>query len=149
MVVRTTSHIFWKSLEVLGKLFEMCGSSWDVVITGRKSHALINLTQKELASILFWHVDLCIKDNYRRQEEPAILISRLLLCMRCIYVAIRLDFHKECMECTEHTLSTCLGLTSLVITYILTTTQSTALDQRRKRFDIQSLSPTLRNLYYK
>ena len=29
-----------------------------------------------------------------RQEDPAILISRLLLCMRRIHVAsIRLDFH--------------------------------------------------------
>ena len=48
----------------------------------------INLTQKELASI-YWHVCICIKDNHGRQEEPAILISRLLLCMRYMYVDIR------------------------------------------------------------
>ena len=73
----------------------------------------------------------CIKDNHGRQAEPAILISRLLLRMHCMYVAIHLDFHKECMECTERTLSSDvhLDLISLVITYILTTTQSTALDQ--------------------
>ena len=32
--------------------------------------------------------------NCGRQEEPAMLISRLLLRMRCMYMAsIRLDFH--------------------------------------------------------
>ena len=43
-----------------------------------------------------------------RQEEPAILISSLLLRMRLMYVAsiasIRLDFHEGCVECTECTL---------------------------------------------
>ena len=42
-----------------------------------------------------------------RQEEPTILISRLLLRMRRMYVAsIRLDFHQEWMECTERNLIT-------------------------------------------
>ena len=42
-----------------------------------------------------------------RQEEPAILISRLLWRMRRIYVAsIYLDFHEEWMECTERNLIT-------------------------------------------
>ena len=45
--------------------------------------------------------------NFRRQEEPAILIFRLLSRMRRMYVAsIRLDFHYECMECAERTLIT-------------------------------------------
>ena len=38
------------------------------------------------------------------EEEPAILIFRLLLRIHCIYVvSIHLDF-QECMECTKHTL---------------------------------------------
>ena len=37
---------------------------------------------------------LDLKGYFGRQEEPAILICRLLLCMRRMYVAsIRLDFH--------------------------------------------------------
>ena len=59
-----------------------------------------------------------------------------------MYVAIRLDFHKESMECTEHTLITA----SNRIYFDHHTKHSTGLKQ--KRFDIQSLSPTLRNLYY-
>ena len=99
----------WKL--AFGKLLDICGSSWDVFRNSchnrTKISCLINLTQKELASI-YWHVCICIKDNHARQEEPAILISRLLLHMHCMYVAIRLDIHKECMECTECTLSTCI-----------------------------------------
>ena len=45
--------------------------------------------------------------NCGQQEERAILISRLLLRMRRMYVgSIRLEFHYEYMECTEHTLMT-------------------------------------------
>ena len=41
------------------------------------------------------------------KRSPQILISRLLLRMRRMYVAsIRLDFHEECMENTERTLIT-------------------------------------------
>ena len=42
-----------------------------------------------------------------RKEEPAILISRLLLRMRRMYVAsIRLELHGEWMDCTERNLIT-------------------------------------------
>ena len=42
----------WKSSENCWKCAEVAGTfSETPVITGRKSHALINLTQKELASI--------------------------------------------------------------------------------------------------
>ena len=45
--------------------------------------------------------------NYGRQEEPTILISRLLLRMRYVCVAsICFDFHKEWMQCTQRNLIT-------------------------------------------
>ena len=44
----------WKSSGNCWKCAEVAGTfSETPVITGRKSHALINLTQKELASILY------------------------------------------------------------------------------------------------
>ena len=154
MVVRTTSHIFWKSLEVLGKLLEMCGSSWDVFRNSchnrTKISCLINLTPKELASILYWHVCICIKDNHRRQEEPAILISRLLLYTHALHVCSHLfglpqrkyGMHRTQFEHVH------LDLISLVIPYHFDhhTKHSTGL--KRKCFDIQSLLPTLHSLYY-
>ena len=76
-----------------------------------------------------------------RQEEPAILISRLLLRMRHIYVAsIRLDFHREWMECTERNL-----ITRVLTNCHMKLTQSTVIEQ--KRFDLLSLSPALCNLW--
>ena len=54
--------------------------------------------------------------NWGQQEEPAIVISRLLLLMRHMYVdSICLDFHFEWIECTEHNLITRLDLLSLII----------------------------------
>ena len=92
------------------------------VITGRKSHALINLTQKELASI-YWHVCICIKDNHRWQEEPAILIS-MHVCRNSLGLRQRMyGMHRTHFEHVR------LELISLVIKYILTSTQSTALDR--------------------
>ena len=45
---------------------------------------------------------LDLKGYFGQQEEPTILISRLLLRMRHLYVVrIHLDFHYEWMECTE------------------------------------------------
>ena len=63
------------------------------------------------------------KNNHcRRQEEPAILISALLLRMCRMYVAsIRLDFPYECMECTQNALWSCAFGTS--ITRVLTKAQ--------------------------
>ena len=53
------------------------------------------------------YVWLCSYYYCGRQEEPAILISRLLLRMRHMYVAsIRLDFHWEWMEYTKRDLIT-------------------------------------------
>ena len=76
-----------------------------------------------------------------RQEEPAILISRLLLRMRHIYVAsIRLDFHREWMECTERNL-----ITPVLTNCHMKLTQSTVVEQ--KRFDLLSLSLALCNLW--
>ena len=70
-----------------------------------------------------------------RQEEPAILISRLLR-MRCMYVAgIFSDFHQEWMECTKCNLTI----------YHVKFTESTALEQ--KRLDLWSLSSALPNLW--
>ena len=44
----------------------------------------------------------CIISYCGWQEEPAILISRLFLCVHGTYVAsLILDFHLEWMECTE------------------------------------------------
>ena len=99
------THFFgkvWKSLENCWKCAEVAGAFQKLLSKRDKnliSHALINLTQKREVYIDI-HVCFCIKDNHGQQEEPAILISRLL------YIAIRLDFHKECMECTERTLIT-------------------------------------------
>ena len=86
------------------------------------------------------------------QEEPAILISRLLLRMRCMCVAsIRWTSTKNEWN-TQNAKSRAFGpsITRNLITRFLTIchvklTQSTALEQ--KRFDLRSLSPTLRNLW--
>ena len=75
-----------------------------------------------------------------RQEEPAILIFRLLLRMRGMYGAsIRLDFHGEWMDYTERNL-----ITRVLTNCHMKRTQSTAIEQ--KRFDLRSLSPALCNL---
>jgi len=61
--------------------------------------------------------------------------------MRRVYVAsIRLDFHYECMECTERTL-----ITRVLTICHVKLAQSSALEQ--KRFNFRSLSPALRNLW--
>ena len=76
-----------------------------------------------------------------RQEEPAILISRLLMRMRRMYVAsIPLEFHGEWMECTEGNL-----ITRVLTNCHMKLTQNTATEQ--KRFDLWSLSPVLCNLW--
>ena len=84
----------------------------------------------------------CI-NNCGRQEEPAILISRL-------YVASRpLDFHKEGMEYTYTKRNVITHMTFYhlnLITWVLTIchmklTQSTVLEQ--KRLNLWSLSPPL------
>ena len=75
-----------------------------------------------------------------RQEEPAILIFRLLLRMRGMYGArIRLDFYGEWMDYTERNL-----ITRVLTNCHMKRTQSTAIEQ--KRFDLRSLSPALCNL---
>ena len=113
----------WKSSKNCWQYAEVAGTfSETPVITGRKSHALINLTQKELASI-YWHVCICIKDNHRWQEEPAILIS-MHVCRNSLGLPQRMyGMHRMHFEHVR------LDLISLVITYILTTTQSSALDR--------------------
>ena len=66
-----------------------------------------------------------------RQEEPAILISRLLLRMRRMYVAgFRLDFHGEWMDCTERNL-----IMRVLTDCHMKLTQSTAIDQSVLTFD--------------
>ena len=60
-----------------------------------------------------------------RQEEPAILIFRLLLRMRCMCGAsIRLEFHGEWMDYTERNL-----ITRVLTNCHMKLTQSTAIDQ--------------------
>ena len=82
--------------------------------------------------------------NSGRQEEPPILISRLLLRMRRMYVAsIRLDF-----PIWSRAFQT--SIPRYLITRVLTIwhvkpTQSPALVQ--KRFDVRSLSPAVHNLW--
>ena len=89
-----------------------------------------------------------INSNCGRYERHAILIYRLLLRMRCMYVAcIRLDFHLEWMECSLRTFGP--SITHKLITRVLTIchmklAQSTALEQQR--FDLRSLSPTFNKL---
>ena len=66
-----------------------------------------------------------------RQEESAILISRLLLRMRRMYVAsIRLDFHGEWMDYTERNL-----IVRVLTDCHMKLTQSTAIDQSVLTFD--------------
>ena len=73
-----------------------------------------------------------------RQEEPAILIFRLLLPMRRMYVAsFHLDFHEEWMECKEcnliirvWTLITRNLITRVLTIYHVNLAQSKALEKR-------------------
>ena len=129
--VKSCHNNFTKFLAKFGSLRKIFGNmrtfSETPVITGRKSHALINLTQKELASI-YWHVCICIKDNHRWQEEPAILIS-MHVCRNLLGLPQRMyGMHRMHFEHVR------LDLISLVITYILTTTQSTEHWIRAKAF---------------
>ena len=87
--------------------------------------------------------------NCQPKEEPAILISRLLLRMHGTNVAslaLPLGMNRMHRIQSDHER---LDLLSLMITCVLTIyhvicTHSKALEQ--KYFDLRSLSPTLRNL---
>ena len=94
-----------------------------------------------------------VRFNCGQQEEPAILISRLLIRMRRMYEAsIRLDFTKNVWNSQNAIWSHAFepSITRNLITRVLTIchvklTQRTTIVQ--KRFDLWSLSPALRNLW--